>query len=69
MQLYKRYFLKKIASYFVAIATILICLIWFTKTVSFIKYITENGIKFSEFLYIFVLVLPWLVLLIIPISL
>lgn len=47
----------------------LICLIWFTRAVNFIKYITEKGIGFSEFISLFILVLPWIALIIIPISL
>ncbi len=33
------------------------------------KYVTENGIKISQFLSLFVLILPWLLLFIIPVSL
>lgn len=33
------------------------------------KYITENGIAVKQFFYLFVLILPWLLLFIIPISL
>lgn len=51
------------------ILAILICLIWFSKAVTFIEFITEKGIKLSDFLFLFVLILPWLALLIIPISL
>ena len=69
MLLYKRYLLKKIVGYFFIIATILICLIWFTKVISFIKYITEKGISVFSFFHLFFLVLPSLTLLIIPISL
>lgn len=69
MLLYKRYLLNRVTGYFFVIATILICLIWFTRAISFIKYITEKGIGISSFLYLFVLILPWLALLIIPISL
>jgi lipopolysaccharide export system permease protein len=69
MLLYKRYLLGRISSYFLVVTTILICLIWFTRAVSFIKYITENGISISAFLYLFIMILPWLLLLILPISL
>lgn len=47
----------------------LILLIWFSRAISFVKYITENGIALSQFFYLFVLILPWLFLFIIPISL
>lgn len=69
MLLYKRYLLKKITSYFVVVLTILICLIWFTRAISFVKFITEKGISITSFLQLFILILPWLSLLIIPISL
>lgn len=69
MLLYKRYLLKKVTGYFFVISIILVCLIWFTRAVSFVSYITEKGVGISAFLYIFVLILPWLSLLIIPISL
>ncbi len=69
MLLYKRYLLKKIAGYFLAISTVLICLIWFTRAISFVKYVTEKGIGILSFLHLFILILPWLALLIIPISL
>ena len=69
LKLYNRYLTTKVAGYFLVIATILICLVWFSKAVPFIKFITEKGIKLSDFLYLFVLVLPWLMMLVIPISL
>jgi lipopolysaccharide export system permease protein len=69
LKLYNRYLASKVVGYFLVIATILICLVWFSKAVTFIKFITEKGIKLSDFLYLFVLVLPWLMMLIIPISL
>ncbi len=69
MLLYKRYLLNRVTGYFFAVSTILISLIWFTRAISFIKYITEKGIGISSFLYLFILILPWLALLIIPISL
>ncbi|MDA9231269.1 LptF/LptG family permease [Rickettsiales bacterium] len=69
MLIYKRYLLNKITSYFLMVVTVLTCLIWFTRAISFIKYITEKGISISSFLHLFILILPWLALLIIPISL
>jgi lipopolysaccharide export system permease protein len=69
MLIYKRYLLNRIAGYFLMVVTVLTCLIWFTRAISFIKYITEKGISISSFLYLFVLILPWLALLIIPVSL
>lgn len=47
----------------------LITIIWFSKTISFVKYITENGIETSKFLSLFVLILPSFLIYLIPISL
>ncbi len=48
---------------------LLIALIWFSRTLSFVKYITENGVEISQIFSLFVLILPWLLLFILPISL
>ncbi len=69
MKLYNRYLLGKTIAGFAAFASIFICLIWFSRAISFIKYVTENGVKLSQFFYLFILVLPWLLLFIIPVSL
>ncbi len=67
--LYSRYLFNKAAISFLGIVTILIFLIWFSRAVPFVKYITENGVELSQFFYLFILILPWLLLLILPISL
>lgn len=69
MKLYNLYLTKKIVGYFAVIVSTLVLLIWFSKAVSFIRFITDKGIKFSDFLNLFLLILPWLMLIIIPISL
>ncbi|MBM5782112.1 MAG: YjgP/YjgQ family permease [Pelagibacterales bacterium] len=69
MKLYNRYILKKILTGFFGFAAIFILLIWFSRAISFVKYITDNGIELKQFFYLFVLILPWLLLFIIPISL
>lgn len=69
MKLYSRYIFNKTLLGFVGFSFVLILLIWFSRAISFVKYITENGIALSQFFYLFVLVLPWLFLFIIPISL
>lgn len=69
MKLYSRYIFNKTLLSFVGFSSILILLIWFSRAISFVKYITENGIALSQFFYLFVLILPWLFLFIIPISL
>ncbi|MBU6339619.1 MAG: LptF/LptG family permease [Rickettsiales bacterium] len=69
MKLYNRYIFYKTLLGFVSFTIIFILLIWFSRAISFVKYITENGVEVSQFLYLFVLILPWLFLFIIPISL
>lgn len=68
MNLYSRYIFTKTVTNFAGFISILVCLIWFSRAVSLVKYITENGVKLSQFLYLFVLILPWLLLFIVPIS-
>jgi lipopolysaccharide export system permease protein len=69
LQLYSRYLFTKTVATFTGIISILICLIWFSRSISLVKYVTENGIQISQFLYLFLLILPWLLLFIVPISL
>lgn len=68
MNLYARYIFTKIVTAFAGFISILICLIWFSRAIGLVKYVTENGVKLSQFLYLFVLILPWLLLFIIPVS-
>jgi lipopolysaccharide export system permease protein len=69
MKIYSHYILKKTLIAFAGLISVFVTLIWFSRAIVFVKYVTENGIKLSQFLYLFVLVLPWLLLFIIPISL
>lgn len=69
MKLYYKYISNKISASFLAIVLLLVTLIWFSKTIVFVKYITENGVELSQFLFLFLLILPWLLLFIIPVSL
>lgn len=69
MKLYAKYLLQKTAFAFAAIISVLILLIWFSRAISFVKYVTENGVALSQFFYLFILILPWLLLFITPISL
>lgn len=69
MQLYNRYIFKNIIIGFAAFITIFISLIWFSRAIGFVRYITENGVELKQFFYLFILILPWLLLFIIPISL
>lgn len=69
LKLYSRYIFKKTLIGFAGFSSVFILLIWFSRAIPFVKYITENGIEISQFFYLFVLVLPWLLLFIVPISL
>lgn len=69
MKLYSRYIFHKTLVGFTACISIIISLIWFSRAITFVKYVTENGISINQFLYLFLLILPWLLLFVIPISL
>ncbi len=66
--LYFNYLFKKTLNQFLAIISILITLIWFSRAIAFMRYITENGIGIGKFFYLFILILPWLLIFIIPVS-
>jgi lipopolysaccharide export system permease protein len=66
--IYQRYLLRNNLVLLLAIFTILIFIIWFSKASSFVHYITENGIEISKFIQLFILILPWLMMIIIPVS-
>lgn len=65
---YRNYLLKKTLAAFLAILTVLILLIWFSRAVPFVKYVVDNGVELSHFFFLFILILPWLLLVIIPVS-
>ncbi|MBU6140360.1 MAG: LptF/LptG family permease [Proteobacteria bacterium] len=69
MKLYAKYLFQKTSLAFAAIIGVLILLIWFSRAIGFVKYVTENGVALSKFFYLFVLILPWLLLFITPVSL
>lgn len=69
MKLYNLYLTRKIIGYFVVIVTTLVLLIWFNKAMSFVEFITEKGVTLRDFLNLFLLILPWLLLMIIPVAL
>lgn len=69
MKLYNKYILFKTVTAFFVLLTLLVILIWFSKTISFVHYITENGVELQQFSLLFLLILPWLLLFIVPISL
>jgi lipopolysaccharide export system permease protein len=69
LKIYSRYILHKTTTGFIGLISVLISLIWFSRAIPFVKYVTENGIGLDKFFYLFILILPWLLLFIIPISL
>ena len=69
MNLYSRYIFKKTLTGFAGIISIFVFLIWFSRAIGFVRYVTENGVGLSKFFYLFILILPWLLLIIVPISL
>ncbi len=69
MRLCSRYISKKITTNLIISLSILVGLIWFSRAIGFIKFVTENGVKLNDFLNLFLLILPWILLFIIPISL
>ena len=69
MKLYNKYIFYKTITAFFALSALLVILIWFSRTIAFVRYITENGVELQQFSLLFILILPWLLLFIIPISL
>ncbi len=67
--IYQKYLLRQNLQYFLLILTVLICLVWFSKAVSFLNLITENGISIKQFLQLFILIVPWILSYILPFSL
>ncbi len=66
--IYKRYLFTTNLIFTASICAILIFLIWFSRVNGFVSYITENGVEVSKFINLFLLILPWLLMVIIPIS-
>jgi lipopolysaccharide export system permease protein len=69
LKVYSRYIFEKTLLNFAGFGAIFIALIWFSRAIGFVKYVTENGVKLSQFFSLFLLILPWLLLFIIPVSL
>jgi len=69
MKLYNIYLSRKIISYFLVTFSTLILLIWSAKAIAFVEFITDKGVGIGDFLHLFILILPWLATIIIPISL
>ncbi len=69
MLLHNRYIFNKVLTTFLGFIAVFVTLIWFSRAMVFVKYVTENGVELSQFFYLFILILPWLLLFIIPVSL
>ena len=69
MKIHNRYIFDNTIKLFFVILGLLISIVWFSKTISFVRYITDSGIEVSQFLYLFILILPAILVYMIPISL
>ena len=66
--IYQAYLFRTSLINWLGITLILIILIWFSRAIPFINFVTENGIKILDFIYLFVLILPWILIYLLPIS-
>jgi len=66
--IYKSYIFKTSLLNWLSITLILVVLIWFSRAITFLNLVIENGIKISDFFFLFVLILPWILIYILPIS-
>lgn len=69
MKLHSKYAFDNTIKVFFIILSLLISIVWFSKTISFVRYITDNGVETSQFLFLFILILPAILVYMIPISL
>lgn len=68
MKIYKKYLLKNLFKYFVLILFISTTIIWITRIIKYIFFITEYGLDFKSFFKIIISVLPNLLLITFPLS-
>ena len=68
MKIYVSYLLKNLLKYFLLVIFTLTSIIWITRTIRYLYFITEYGVDFRTFLLIITTILPDLLLLSIPIS-
>lgn len=68
MKVYILYLLKNILKYFILILFTLTIIIWITRTIRYVYFITEYGIDLKTFILIITLILPDLLIFSIPIS-
>ena len=66
--IYKSYLFKTTFVNWLQIMIVLIVLIWFSRVVAFISLVTDNGIAIGDFLNLFILILPWMLIYLVPIS-
>ncbi len=66
--IYQSYLFRSSVLSWLAITFILIVLIWFSRAIPFMSFITENGIEILDFFYLFILILPWILIYLLPIS-
>lgn len=69
MKKYIWYLLKSLFKPFLLSLCSITAIIWITRSIKYLEYITEYGVNFSMFITLIVLVLPSLLTIIIPISL
>ncbi len=68
MKIYKKYLIKNLFKHFLLILFILTTIIWTTRIIRYISYITDYGVDLIGFIRIIISVLPNLLLITIPIS-
>lgn len=68
MKNYTKYLLKIFLKYFILILFILTSIIWITRVINYLSFITEYGISLKNFLIIISYVIPNMLLITIPIS-
>lgn len=66
--IYQAYIFRSSLINWLGITIVLIVLIWFSRAIPFMSFITENGIEIADFFYLFVLILPWILIYLLPIS-
>jgi lipopolysaccharide export system permease protein len=66
--IYQSYIFKNSLFNWLSTTFILLILIWFSKAISFLNLVTENGINIKDFFYLFILILPWIMIYILPIA-
>lgn len=66
--IYQSYLFRTSLINWLGITFVLIVLIWFSRAIPFMSFVTENGIEILDFFFLFVLILPWILIYLLPIS-